>query len=296
MKFVPNKVTRTVSRQILKTKKNSPHIFFIGGVAGIIGATALACRATLHVGDSLDELNADLKEVKTGAQTRINSGRDDYSESDYYKDLGYVYAKGGVNIVRLYSPAIIIGGVSIAALTGSHIQLTRRNTALTAALTTVSAAYEKYRERVREELGVDKELDIYYSARKEAVENSDGTKSIAKIADGEYSVYARCFDESNPNYQKHSDYNKMFVMAQQNYINHKLEAHGHVFLNEVYDMFGFERTSAGAVVGWLFDDTGNGDGYIDFGLYEAHNADFVAGREKAIWLDFNVDGVIYDLI
>jgi hypothetical protein len=57
---------------------------------------------------------------------------------------------------------------------------------------------------------------------------------------------------------------------------------------------GFERTSAGFVVGWVLD--GNGDGYIDFGLSEARSSRFMNAEERSVILDFNVDGVVYDLI
>jgi hypothetical protein len=56
------------------------------------------------------------------------------------------------------------------------------------------------------------------------------------------------------------------------------------------------HSSAGAVVGWVL---GNGDDYIDFGIWDPNNEkarEFVNGHEAAILLDFNVDGVIYDLI
>jgi hypothetical protein len=87
----------------------------------------------------------------------------------------------------------------------------------------------------------------------------------------------------------------MFIRSQQNYANDLLNARGHVFLNEVYDMLGIERTSAGAVVGWV---RGNGDNEIDFGvLNDLHSGQrFINGDERSVLLDFNVDGVVYDLI
>jgi hypothetical protein len=88
--------------------------------------------------------------------------------------------------------------------------------------------------------------------------------------------------------------NRLFVTCQQNYLNHVLQVRGHVFLNEAYDALGLERSTAGAVVGWVMGD--NGDNYIDFGIFEAQNARFVNGSERSILLDFNVDGVIYDKI
>jgi len=39
-----------------------------------------------------------------------------------------------------------------------------------------------------------------------------------------------------------------------------------------------------------------GDEFVDFGIYEVRNADFVNGYERSILLDFNVDGLIYDRI
>ena len=59
-------------------------------------------------------------------------------------------------------------------------------------------------------------------------------------------------------------------------------------------MLGLERIQAGQVVGWVLDE--NGDNFIDFGMFEAHNSRFLNGWERSIILDFNVDGVIYDKI
>ena len=90
----------------------------------------------------------------------------------------------------------------------------------------------------------------------------------------------------------------MFLRRQQDYANEMLKTKGHLFLNEVYDMLGFQRTKLGQIAGWVYENP-NGDGYIDFGIYDIHDQtkrDFVNGYERSIWLDFNVDGNILDLI
>jgi hypothetical protein len=90
----------------------------------------------------------------------------------------------------------------------------------------------------------------------------------------------------------------MFLKTQQAYLNDILRIRGHVFLNEVYDALGLERTQAGALVGWISNNV-DGDCYIDFGLFDGERPrvrDFVNGNERSILLDFNVDGVIYDLL
>ena len=79
--------------------------------------------------------------------------------------------------------------------------------------------------------------------------------------------------------------------------NDLLISRGHVFLNEVYDALGFERTEAGNVVGWVLNK--DGDNYIDFGIYDITSPGgrlFVNGQEPSILLDFNVDGYILNTL
>jgi hypothetical protein len=293
MKFIPNGVTRSIGRAILQTKKNSPHIFFVGGVIGSVGGTILACRATLKLEENLDEIKHDLEQVKTmGEGSRQIGG--EYAEKEYYKDLGYVYGKSVMKLGRLYGPSLALGAVSVAALTGSHIQMTRRNTALTATLAIVSKAYEDYRERVKAEVGEERGWDIYHNASNMEVEK-DGKKETVKVANPYgWSPYARFFEESNTNWKKDAETNRIFLTAQQNYLNHVLRTRGHVFLNDVYDALGMERSREGSVVGWIYN--GDGDNYIDFGLFEETSNRFLLGLERNVLLDFNVDGVVYDKI
>jgi hypothetical protein len=92
--------------------------------------------------------------------------------------------------------------------------------------------------------------------------------------------------------------NQMTLSNQQNWLNERLNARGYVFLNDVYKCLGFPATPAGQVTGWLRrDHEDSKDGYIDFGLMEIEEQgkrDFVNGFERSCWLDFNVDGVIFD--
>ena len=143
--------------------------------------------------------------------------------------------------------------------------------------------------------GEEKELDMYIGRTKVSVENDDGeTEEAYVVSDGGLSPYARFFDESSSSFQKNPELNKLYIQCQQNFANDMLLARGHVFLNDVYDMLGLERSSAGAVVGWVLD--GDGDNHIDFGVYDVRNEHFLKSWEPRVLLDFNVDGVVYDKI
>lgn len=284
MKFIPQSVTRSVGRQILTLKKNSPHLAFGVGVIGVVTGTVLACKATLKLEDTLDDIKDEVDGVKKH-----------HLDGERGKDLAYVYAKGTGQLVKLYAPSAIVMGASIGALTGSHVVMTKRNNALTATVVALTKAYDEYRERVREELGEERERDLYHGAVIQAIEDEDGkTKKIKVVDPNKVSPYARFFDEYSPQWQKDPELNRIYVQVQQNYANQLLQARGHVFLNEVYDMLGIPRSQQGAVVGWVLGE--EGDNYIDFGIFDAQRSDFVNGWNRSVLLDFNVDGVIFDKI
>lgn len=290
---LPVSVSRNVGKSVLAFKKQSPHIFFGVGVAGTITSTVLACRATLKLSEKLDEIKQRVNDVKTIEELTLKASPSaDHAAivNERRKDMAYVYIHGGVELTKLYAPAAIVGVASIACLTGSHIQLTKRNTALMAAYATLQKAYDEYRSRVREQLGDEKELELHRGVTTEVIKGEE-VKSVDPNSRSPYSVF---FDEYSPNWQKDPELNRLFITCQQNYANNLLRARGHIFLNEVYDMLGVERTKAGAVVGWVIGETG--DNFVDFGIYEAYNSRFVNGMERSIILDFNVDGVIYDKI
>lgn len=301
MKIVPKVVANKFGRQILHLQKASPQIMFAGGVVGVVGAGVLACRATLKVSDVLDK-HEELKE-KAAALFEADGGKI-YDEKTYAKDLTVIKIKTILDLTKLFAPAVGLGALSVALLTGSHVVLNRRNASLTAAYAAVDKAFEQYRDRVRGELGENADRNFRYGVEtiEEKVETEDGKKKTIKhervSVDGEPSKYARFFDELCPDFKRNPELNKIFIQAQQNYFNDMLQARGHVFLNEVYDAFGLPRSQAGAVVGWVLGK--GGDDFVDFGVFDnianSRVKDFVNGREAAILLDFNVDGLIYDKI
>jgi hypothetical protein len=128
---------------------------------------------------------------------------------------------------------------------------------------------------------------------KDVLSNSKGEEDIFE----DLSPYARWFDDTCRAWTKDPEYNLMFLRAQQTYANDLLKAKGHLFLNEVYDMFDISRSSVGQIVGWIYNENNPvGDNFVDFGLYSLHNKECINGLKRDFILDFNVDGIIIDKI
>lgn len=127
------------------------------------------------------------------------------------------------------------------------------------------------------------------------VKNNMTEKENHEFDDEMVSPYARFFDSNNPYWQKVLPNNLWFLKAQEHLASDILAMRGYLFLNEVYDMLGMERTKEGQLVGWVYDEENPiGDNYVDFGIYEKCNMDFVNGKCDVVLLDFNVDGNILD--
>lgn len=294
-KLIPPSITSKVARQVLVSQKHSPTILFVGGVVGVIATTVMASKATLRVSEVLEESKTNLQQAKDLHE----SGHKDYSEDDYKKDVVYIYSRVIVEITKLYGPTILVGVASIAALTKSHNILNNRISGLTAAYAVLDKTFNEYRRRVVDTYGEEADRKFRYASEERvAVRAKDGTETkVIRVSPEGPSGYARFFDQFSNSWSKEPEYNLVFLRCQQNYANDMLRARGHIFLNEVYDMLGIERSRAGAVVGWVIGN--DGDNYIDFGVFDGENPrarDFVNGREGAILLDFNIDGVIYDKI
>lgn len=296
MKFkLPSAVTRTAATAVLKSKANSPKILFVAGVAGIVTSGVVACRSTLKVESVLAEHNKHKADIKL-----VN--HPDYSDKDRQHDMTLLYMQTTMKFTKLYGPPIILASISIGMLTKSHNILSKRNAALSAAYAAVEKGFKEYRGRVVEELGADKDREFLYGKETGTimVEDTNGVKKKKKTFAAGKSAYSQIFDVYNQNWENTPEYNILFLRGQQNWLNDKLRADGHVFLNDAYRLLGFPDTTAGAVVGWVLDNPEGGDNYIDFGIWTDRNMDrmhdFLIGREDGIMLDFNVDGEIFRLL
>ena len=298
-----NKMTRSFGKACLKFKKHSPEILVVAGVIGGVTSAVMACKATLKVNPILEEAKEKLDAIHEYSEHP--EFKEKYTEQDKAKSVGIVYAKTGMELGKLYGPAIALGVASIGCVLASNNIIRKRNIALAAAYTTIENGFKEYRGRVVDRFGKELDRELLYNIKTKEIEETiikeDGTEETVKktveVANpNEHSVYARFFDDGCKGWQKDAEMNLFTVRQVQNWANEILKAKGHLFLNDVYEMLGIPKTSAGQIVGWVYDEKHPvGDNYVDFGIYDLYNERkraFVNGYERTILLDFNVDGDI----
>lgn len=302
-----------------KVSKHAPEILLVAGVGGVIFSTVKACQATPKAEKVLEEFLKEKEQLHIAMDDEHKEAREKvgYTKIAYSKEMAGVYCKNGIKLLRVYAVPLTVGVLSVSCIFASHGMMQKRVAGLTAAYTAVDGAFKRYRQRVVEEYGedVDKKFKTGVKTHEMVVgykEGKDGSKKEIKekvtTIEGtdDPSDYGRWFDETTTAQYRPNDsvYNLAYLKSQETYFNNLLHARGHVFLNEVYDALGFKRTPAGALVGWV---DGNGDNFIDFQIVDNtyrqsneynvnENSTLAFTKNDGYYLDFNVDGVIYDKI
>ena len=305
---VSTSAARFAGKAEFTIKKNSPEILLGAGIVGFVGTVVLACRATCRADEVLEFHRRKIKDIEDAKEIADADpeGEMSYDIEIYRQDKAIRYLKTTGNLAKLYAPTVAVGALSLACILTSRNIMQKRYLGVVAAYNGLSAAFEEYRKRVRDEYGEGLDKHFRYGTTYEELpvydENGKKTKEKEQVEKTETGMVVpnddtcRFFDSSNPNWDKNPTFSMMWLRGQQNILNDILHTRGHVFLNEVYDALGFPHTPQGAVLGWI---DGEGDNCIDFGLYDPNKENvrrFVNGVDNVIMLEFNHDGVIWDKI
>lgn len=279
-------VQKALSRGLLQVQKHAPEILTAVGVASVLGGVVLAAKNTLKLEQTLDE-----------GQDRLRWVNEQIEEGDVpINHRTGIYIRNAVEVGKLYfiPTGLVIGG--LVCMLGAQNIVNKRNVALLGAYNGLAASYDAYRDRVREEVGEEKEKDLYLGQRTETVEDENGKKVKRKVlVEGEHvgSPFRFKYDATNDNWTGFHDENLFRLQVAQNMYNDILQAKGHVFLRDVLNTLGIKDTPASAITGWIYDPENPnhpGDNFIEFNVrdYQAEHG--------YILLDFNVDGTIFDKI
>lgn len=297
-------------RGVCLVKAKSPTILIASGIASGIAATIIAVKRHAIAQEAKKQFDDDIRNIDTcHASGYVNVENDDgsvtavdYTEETYRKDLRLVYTNKINAYIRAYAPSVALTALSVTCILVSHGIMRRRNTALTAAVASVSEAFRKYRSNVKKEYGEEADYNMRHGliTKAEKVKEVDPetgkTKTVTKVTKTKRddglpwrSDYARCYEAGCRNWTKDANTNRLTLLGFQAFANQKLKENGFLYLNEVYDMLGIDQTMAGHEMGWIYtkEENQHGDNYVDFGFDKAW--DFNSGLENSVWLDFNVD-------
>lgn len=267
---------KTFSRSVLQIQKYSPQILTGLGIAGLVTAGVIAAKQTLKLEETLDASNERLLATKDAVEAGEAA----------QKDVNKAVARNTVDLVKLYWFPVTLGLGSVVTILVGHRILHQRNLALIGAYTTLEQAFSAYRQRVIEEHGEEADEKYRFGIR-DVEETIDGKKVKSQTVDAGVSDYTFIFEPGNENWTGKYEHNLFFLEKFQNIFNDQLRARKHVFLQDVTRALGFEDTKIAAVTGWV-EGQSSGDEFINFNIKALPDGRFL--------LDFNVDGIILDLI
>lgn len=280
-------------------KEHSPEILMGFGMVSFIGTIFLACKATTKIEKILNEHEERLDDIDGKLYLSATHEEEEYaySEKEARKDKAVAYLKTASSFARLYAPSILCATVSISSFFASYHIIHGRYVAVSTLAAGLSDTLMKYRRRVVDELG--EEMDDHFlngtdrakvsvTTMDENGKNKTEKMTIQTMKDNNgIPIYAKFFDESNPNWTKNPNTNLLFLNGQQAHANDLLKIRGMLLLNDVYTMLGLPQTEIGSQVGWF---ESHGDDFIDFGLKDDKSERvlaFLQGFEPSILLNFN---------
>ena len=185
------------------------------------------------------EITVDLKQVETDM---------DYVSTEVVKEnkretLHYIF-KSALNIAI---PAGLTA-LGLFCMIKGHYILKGRLALTAAALAATKSAFEAYRNRVRNDVGEDKDYEYMHGVKKGEVEIEDpetGEKETVEadiISDNDLSEFGDVFDsETSTEYEPHMDYNISWINQVNMTMNDQFKiGKGPIFLNDVRKALGMK--------------------------------------------------------
>lgn len=277
-------LTNLFGTVVFELKRNAPAILTTVGVAGLVTSGVLAAKATLKLEDTVER-----------AQQRLDHARG----TDQSKTIAV--GRNFLELIKLYGVPLTLAGVSVVCIYTARNMDQKRLAGLAIAYKGLEAATLKFRERVREEVGEERERELWHDIRTEEITDGKGKKiQVKTLADGqaEFGPTTFVFGPNNVNWQGTHEFNEFFLSTVESQMNTLLQYRGNVFLNEVLDKLGMERTQEGSVLGWV-QKKGEPTQFIDFRkmILDTPMARDLEYPDRGSWmLDFNVQGYIWDEI
>ena len=333
-----------------KCKEKSPEILFGAGCAFIavgVGVTISKSKKAIDIlednkerialcdiaikvedGVPVEKIHEAHPEMTEKQIVAVSSGVPEFKQAIggdiHYAKVAYVGLTAS-DLLKTYAPAFAFIALGIICFMGSNKILKNREIAASAACAATAKAYSDYRKRVADEIGTEKEFDIFNGIKhltvaKEGVdENGMPTveteeKTTINLENGG-SQYSVLFDDLKHEWTPSALQNLEWIHTVQKSLDNRLHARGYLYLYEAYEALGMyyddiaakqpeyygiseEQHWASRHVGWRVK--GNGDGHVILLVNGVPVDDILKNRgpashmDPSFRIDFNVDGEILD--
>ena len=220
---------RTIKSVERVLTKYSPGILTGIGIAGMIGATFMAVKATPK---ALYLIETKKEESEVEELTSVETIKTCW---------------------KCYIPAALTTVVSAACLIGASTVSAKRNAALATAYSISEAALREYQEKVVEVVGEKKEKAVRDAVAKDQIERDPVTKSEVVIIDSNSNTL--CYEPLSGRYFK-STIDK--IKKAEIKLDRQMIQEMYVSLNDFYWEIGLDETDLGDQMGWNLSK-----GYMD---------------------------------
>lgn len=294
MKFELTSISRTFYAIGAKVKKAAPTIAVITGTACGIGATVMAVKETLTVGDIVTEYKETVKTIDD-VEERINNGEEIYFNNkktnkteletvEYLnRDRKVLKIQTAVKLAKHYKFTIALSALSVVLILSGYGEMKKRFVGAVAAYEGLYRTYLKTKKEAEKNTKKTEVPDI----NEKNEEQKDTQSEVKNKVDD--SNFCRLFDKSSSMYRENREMNFGYLKSVEKYCTNLLHIRGHLFLNEVYDALGMSHTETGALCGWLYNSS-DGDNFVSF------NIDGFYPDDPEVLMYFNCVGPIYNRI
>lgn len=229
----PAVIAKNVSQLVVD---NSPAIMTAFGVVGVVTTAVLTGKASVAASNKI-------RTEEVARTTEAFNG-------DFAYEKMSVKEKAKLSWT-LYIPAATTGALTIASILGANNVSSKRNAALISAYSLSEKAFTEYREKVVEQIGVNKETKVRDEIAQDRVTaNPISNNEVFITGNGDH----LCYETMTGRYFKST---VEAIRKAQNDINAQIINEGYASQNEFCALLGLPSTGYGEQVGW------SGDGLLD---------------------------------
>lgn len=283
---------------LLTTKKYSPEIKFIFGVASLGVALYTTHKAALKSQEIIKKREEQLHSVEE-AKEMVENGEveaEKYTDADVKSDIRTINLQFAVEMGKNYAIPTLATIAAVGFFGGAVCDYKNLFIGMSATYNAFVMKHNDEMKFFKEQLGEEKFNDLETGFKTQQVKKAQTTglrdPKDRQTARSKCNPYSRFFDELHPCWTEDPEVNKTWLLGKQNFLDAKLHRIGHLFLNDIYEELGFPPTDAGRVMGILAKNPDGTLNHVDFGIFNVHDEAsrwFVNGLEPIFLIDINVD-------